>query len=127
MNSDLYSNTKYSFDRDESKTIIISVPMTTSDNTFSVVLSENLTVDKHSDVYLDSLTTYNCKTSDSSEVDMGFVLSIDQFEIKSSSNQETGKVDITRSLFIPNDQHDATVVDVSKTHKGKKTKLHMLY
>lgn len=120
MNSDLYSNTKYSFDRDESKTIIISVPMTTGDNTFSVVLSENLTVDKHSDVYLDSLTTYNCKTSDSSEVDMGFVLSIDQFEIKSSSNQETGKADITRSLFIPNDQHDATVVDVSKTHKGKK-------
>lgn len=119
MNTDLYSNTKYSFDRDESKTIIISVPMTTTDNTFSVVLSENLTVDKHSDVYLDSLTTYNCKTSDSSEVDMGFVLSIDQFEIKSSSNQETGKADITRSLFIPNDQHDA-VVDVSKTHKGKK-------
>ena len=119
MNSDLYSNTKYSFDRDESKTIIISVPMTTSDNTFSVVLSENLIVDKHSDVYLDSLTTYNCKSSDSSEVDMGFVLSIDQFEIKSSSNQETGKADITRSLFIPNDQHDTTV-DVSKTHKGKK-------
>ena len=89
MNSDLYSNTKYSFDRDESKTIVISVPMTTGHNTFSVVLSENLTVDKHSDVYLDSLTTYNCKTSDSSEVDMGFVLSIDQFEIKSSSNQET--------------------------------------
>ena len=37
MNSDLYSNTKYSFDRDESKTIVISVPMTTGDNTFSVV------------------------------------------------------------------------------------------
>ena len=121
MNSDLYSNTKYSFDRDESKTIIISVPMTTTgDNTFSVVLSENLTVDKHSDVYLDSITTYNCKTSNNSEVNMGFVLSIDQFEIRSSSNQETGKADITRSLFIPNDQHDATVVNVSKTHKGKK-------
>ena len=29
------------------------------------------------------------------------------------------KADITRSLFIPNDQHDTTV-DVSKTHKGKK-------
>ena len=120
MNSDLYSNTKYSFDRDESKTIIISVPMTTGDNTFSVVLSENLIVDKHSDVYLDSLTTYNCNSSGNSELNMGFVLSIDQFEIKSSSNQETGKADITRSLFIPNDQHDTTTVNVSKTHKGKK-------
>lgn len=120
MNSDLYSNTKYSFDRDESKTIIISVPMTVADNTFSVILSENLTVDKHSEVYLDSLTTYNCKTSNGLEQDMGFVLSIDQFEIKSSSNQETGKADITRSLFIPNDQHDETVFAVSKTHKGKK-------
>lgn len=125
MNSDLYSNTKYSFDRDESKTIIISVPMTTGDNTFSVVLSENLTVDKHSDVYLDSLTTYNCKSSHNSEVDMGFVLSIDQFEIRSSSNQETGKADITRSVFIPNDQNspppgEGSHVDTSKTHKGKK-------
>ena len=119
MNSDLYSNTKYSFDRDESKVIIISVPMNVNDNTFSVILSENLTVDKHSEVYLDSLTTYNCKTSNASEQDMGFVLSIDQFEIKSSSNQETGKADITRSLFIPNDQHD-TFLAVSKTHKGKK-------
>jgi len=94
--------------------------MTSEDNTFSVILSENLTVDKHSEVYLDSLTTYNCKTSNASEQDMGFVLSIDQFEIKSSSNQETGKADITRSLFIPNDQHDPTVLAVSKTHKGKK-------
>lgn len=119
MNTDLYSNTKYYFDRDESKTIIISVPMTNSENNFSVNLSENITVDKHSEVYLDSLTTYNCKTSHNSEDDMGFVLSIDQFEIKSSSNQETGKADISRSVFIPNEQN-STSVNNSKSHKGKK-------
>ena len=120
MNTDLYSNTKYSFDRDESKTIVINVPMTTGNNTFSVVLSENITVDKHSDVYLDSLTTFNCKSSHNSEVDMGFILSIDQFEIKSYSNQETGIADISRAIFIPNDQHNTTDLNVSKTHKGKK-------
>lgn len=125
MNSDLYSNTHYSFDRDESKTIIISVPMTTGDNTFSVDMTENITVDKHSDIYLDSLTTYNCKTSHNSEEDMGFILSIDQFEIKSYSNQETGKADISRALYIPNDQNstpsaDGSHIDTCKTHKGKK-------
>jgi len=120
MNTDLYSNTKYSFDRDESKTIVINVPMTVLNNTFSVVLSENITVDKHSEVYLDSLTTFNCKSSHNSEVDMGFILSIDQFEIKSSSNQEIGATDITRSIFIPNDQHASVDLNVSKTHKGKK-------
>ena len=125
MNTDLYSNTKYYFDRDESKTIIISVPMTNSENNFSVNLSENITVDKHSEVYLDSLTTYNCKTSHNSEDDMGFVLSIDQFEIKSSSNQETGKADISRSVFIPNEQNSpppdsGSHLDTSKSHKGKK-------
>lgn len=125
MNTDLYSNTKYSFDRDESKTIVINVPMTTGNNTFSVDLSENITVDKHSDVYLDSLTTFNCKSSHNSEVDMGFILSIDQFEIKSYSNQETGIADISRAIFIPNDQNssppsEGSHIDTSKTHKGKK-------
>ena len=125
MNTDLYSNTKYYFDRDESKTIIISVPMTTGVKTFSVNLIENITIDKHSEVYLDSLTTFNCNTSHASEDDMGFVLSIDQFEIKSSSNQETGKADISRSVFIPNEQNSPPAaggshVDTSKSHKGKK-------
>jgi len=120
MEKELYSNTKYSFERDESKTIVVNVPMTTTVNTFDVALPESLIVDKHSEVYLDSLTTYYCETSKGDGDNMGFILSIDQFEIKSVSNTST----IGRSIFIPNDQNidgsTASNLAVSKTHKGKK-------
>ena len=122
MEKELYSNTKYSFERDESKTIVVNVPMTTTVNTFDVALPESLIVDKHSEVYLDSLTTYYCETSKGDGDNMGFILSIDQFEIKSVSNTST----IGRSIFIPNDQNipagTSPFLDlaVSKTHKGKK-------
>ena len=52
----------------------------------------------------------------SSPNNIGFILSIDEFEIRSVSNTST----IGRSLFIPNDQNHATITTVSKTHKGKK-------
>ena len=120
MENELYSNTKYSFERDESKTIIINVPMTTSSNTFDVSLPESLIVDKHADISLDSLTTYYCKTHKGDSDNMGFILSIDQFEIKSVSNTSS----IGRSIFIPNDQNidgsTASDLAISKTHKGKK-------
>ena len=35
MDNSLYSNTVYSFDREESKTIIINVEMTTDNNLFT--------------------------------------------------------------------------------------------
>ena len=120
MENELYSNTKYSFERDESKTIIINVPMTTSSNTFDVSLPESLIVDKHADISLDSLTTYYCKTHKGDSDNMGFILSIDQFEIKSVSNTSS----IGRSIFIPNDQNidgsTSANLAISKTHKGKK-------
>ena len=120
MENELYSNSKYSFERDESKTIIINVPMTTSSNTFDVSLPESLIVDKHADISLDSLTTYYCKTHKGDSDNMGFILSIDQFEIKSVSNTSS----IGRSIFIPNDQNidgsTSANLAISKTHKGKK-------
>ena len=115
METSLYSNTVYSFEREGSKTIIINIPMTVNDNSFRVNLDEPITIDDHSDIYLDSLTTYDCNTSSSSPNDIGFILSIDEFEIRSVSNTSI----IGRSLFIPNDQNNA-ITTVSKTHKGKK-------
>ena len=115
MDNSLYSNTVYSFDREESKTIIINVEMTTDNNLFQINLNELITIDTHSDIYLDSLTTYDCKTSKGSPENIGFILSIDEFEIKTTSNTPT----IGRSLFIPNDQNQETT-NISKTHKGKK-------
>ncbi len=122
MENELYSNTKYSFERDGSKTIVINHIMDTTNKAFDVVLPENLIVDKHADVYLDSLTTFYCKTSKGVSNNMGFILSIDQFDIKSVSNTSI----IGRSIFIPNDQNISAGTTpfpdlaISKTHKGKK-------
>ena len=120
MDNSLYANTKYSFERNERKSLVVNIPMTTAKNTFDVVLPEMLSIDGHSDIFLDSLTTFNCKTSNGSVNDMGFILSIDQFDIKSISNTS----DIGRSIFIPNDLNiDGTTssdLEISKTHKGKK-------
>ena len=80
MEKELYSNTNYSFERNESKTIIINVPMTTTSHTFDVTLSESIVIDKNSDVLLDSLTTYNCNTSDNSEENIGFIFTINEFK-----------------------------------------------
>ena len=127
MENNLYTNTNYSFERDGSKTIIINVSMGANITTFDVPLSEMITIDKHADIYLDLLTTFNCKRSVDSMEDMGFVLSIDQFEIRSVTNRSVISLkdsDLGRSVFIPNDQNiDGTGelnLDVSKTHKGKK-------
>ena len=116
MEKELYSNTKYSFERDERKTIVINVPIPlTTVHTFDVPLTEQITIDKHSDVLLDSLTTYNCNTSNGSENNMGFILTINELDVKSVSNTSS----IGRSVFIPNEQTSAST-DTSKTHKGKK-------
>ena len=117
MEKELYSNTNYSFERNESKTIIINVPMTTTSHTFDVTLSESIVIDKNSDVLLDSLTTYNCNTSDNSEENIGFIFTINEFQVRSVSNTSS----IGRAVFIPNEQSGASSdTDTSKTHKGKK-------
>lgn len=115
MENELYSNTNYSFERDESKTIIINVPMTTTSHTFDVTLSESIVIDKKSDVLLDSLTTHNCKTSNNSEENIGFIFTINEFQVRSVSNTSS----IGRAVFVPNEQSSGHV-DISKTHKGKK-------
>lgn len=115
MEKELYSNTNYSFERNESKTIIINVPMTTNSHTFDITLSESIVIDKNSDVLLDSLTTYNCNTSSNSEENIGFILTINEFQVRSVSNTSS----IGRAVFIPNEQSGSSS-DTSKTHKGKK-------
>ena len=86
MSKDLYSNTKYNFDRDV-KTIILDIPITDLNvHTFTKNLEESLTVDVHSDIYLDSITTYNCVSSSGNSSNMGFILTINEFEVKSVQN-----------------------------------------
>jgi len=120
----IFENTNYSFDRRESQSLVIDVDRTSpaaGDSVeFKVKLVEPLIIDKQSNVYLDSLTTFKCLQS--KEISkMGFLLSIDDFPIKTASNNENAN----RSLYIPNeqtgdDESDESGKGEARSHKGKK-------
>ncbi len=122
----LYENSGYQFERRERKTLLLEVqdnvpntygttPLTVAANKFSVKLHEPLIIDKLSDIYLDSFTTFDIHPNNTGADDarMGFILSIDQFNINTNSNNSN----IFNKIFIPN---DASAADRTYTHKGKK-------
>tara|TARA_B100000214_G_scaffold375004_1_gene359582 strand:- start:474 stop:968 length:495 start_codon:yes stop_codon:yes gene_type:complete len=110
----IFENTNYTYQRKETQSIILDVECGTT-ITFNETLDEPLIIDKPSDVYLDALTTFLCKTTDS-EGEMGFLLRIDDFPIKTVSNNSSAN----RALFIPNEQTTDGNPSKGKTHKGKK-------
>ena len=60
-----------------------------STTTFNLELREPLIIDKLSDIYLDSFTTFDCLiNTDTSGAGMGFILDIDQFNIQNNSTNE---------------------------------------
>lgn len=114
ISRNIFENTDYIFDRRETQSLVLDIECGTTVN-FSVDLVEPLIIDKLSNVNLDSLTTFNCKTSDDKS-ELGFLLSLDDFPIKTSSN----KSNINRNLYIPNEQNTASDPTLGRTHKGKK-------
>ena len=109
----LYENTRYNFERNERKTLILDVSIPDKAVlTFSKNLHEPLRIDKLSDIYLDSFTTFTAVENDAVD-NMAFVLGIDQFNINSNSNSGT----ISNKIIIPNDDTAGTG---TKVHKGKK-------
>lgn len=112
----IFENTDYIFNRRETHSLVIDVECGVTVN-FDAPLIEPLIVDKQSDVYLDSLSTFHCKTSDAAATgEMGFLLSLDDFPIKTASNNSL----INRSLYIPNEQNTESNPLIGRSHKGKK-------
>ena len=95
----LYQNSQYDFERLNKKTLILDISIDTS-TTFNVSLIEPFKIDRLSDIYLDSLTTYNAldnKHSDSNH--MCFILGLPDFNIHSASNNSN----IQNKIIIPNE------------------------
>ena len=117
MEDSMFNNSSYQLDRLDRQTIILDIVKGNEAGVdkinFSVELMEALNIDKKYNLFLDSITTHNCVQNNSTNT-MGFLLSINNFNILSSSSQE-----ISRKLFIPNEQ-SGSGTDVTKTHKGKK-------
>ena len=110
----IFENTDYVFNRRETHSLVLDVECGTT-VTFDETVIEPLIVDKQSDVYLDSLSTFRCKKSDA-EGNMAFLLSLDNFPIKTASNNAT----INRNLYIPNEQNTESSLSIGRSHKGKK-------
>ena len=114
----MYQNTGASHsERIERKALIIDVQ--NPDIDFNVGLHEPLKIDKLSDIYLDSFTTLRAKENDSSVEDIAFLLSINEFNINSTSNTSI----IHNKVIIPNStkDNDANNKDgPTVTHKNKK-------
>ena len=108
----LYQNTNYSFERREKQTLILDLNIST-DLTFSIDLEEPLIIDKLSDIYLEYFITSNCKQSNKDR--MGFILKIDQFNIKTNTNNNS----LLGGIFIPNEEGNSASAQVI-VHKGRK-------
>jgi hypothetical protein len=110
-----YQTTRSRFERIERKSLIIDVQIGTA-TSFSLTLHEPLKIDKLSDVYLDSFTTYKSiakyDVADSSNI--AFLLGINEFNINSNSG---GNANAFNKIIIPNSSVDATS---SVSHKDKK-------
>ena len=108
-----YSNTNYNFERIDKKTLIIdSDALAQTAKTFSLTLYEPFIIDKLSDIYLDSFTTFNAEIN-TDTTNMGIILDIDQFNIKSNSTNKH----LFNKIYIPNEDSAGTSTVV---HKGKK-------
>ena len=122
----MYQNSGYQFERRDKKTLIVDVADVSNTNAplskaeeFSLDLFEPLTIDKLSDVYLDSFMTHNsliCHTGDT----MAFVLKINEFNINSNVASTSSNKHIFNSIIIPNDHDSIDNVHSCVIHKGKK-------
>lgn len=111
----MYHNTNYSFERNKRKSLIIKMEPGDGVVSETVKLIEPLIIDKLSDVYLDSFTTHYVKTADD-KGEIGFILDIDDFNIKTSTNDPN----LFNKIFIPNEQITSSDPQIGRVHKGKK-------
>ena len=78
-----YQNPRYTNERNRKRTLILDIDDSShthlgSGTEFTVDLYEPLNIDKHSEIYLDNFTTYNCNLSDTN-AHSSFCLKINEF------------------------------------------------
>ena len=108
-----YQNSNYSRERETRKTLIIDSGTLSTTKTFSLTLQEPFIIDKLSDVYLESFTTFDSLVNTATK-NMGLILDIEQFNIQNNSTNEL----LFNKIFISNE--DANGSEKTVVHKGKK-------
>ena len=130
-----YKNTGYMNNRNKKKTLILDIQDGTinkngistfvspliSGNEFNIKFLEPFVIDKHSEIFLDSITTFNGNLS--SVPDMSsFCLHINEFNIQTNvaSEDDTDKNNIFNSIILPNENNNVNNYFGAVIQKGKK-------
>ena len=112
-----FENSRYIDNRIQRKTLIVDhVIGTEASGIFNIDLKEPISINKESEIYLDSFTTFHAfqnKKTTAPEY-MGFLLNINEFPVQTISTEQNqnGKI------IIPNE--DTTGGGEVVIHKGKK-------
>jgi len=108
-----FENSRYIDNRIQRKTLILDVEI--SDTDLSVTLAEPISINKESEIYLDSFTTFHAKQNNNPD-EMAFVLKINEFPVQTISTKQgqNGKI------IIPNEEVNASTSKKVTIHKGKK-------
>ena len=122
-----YKNSQYRNTRNEKKTLVVDINDTDGSTSlgagseFSVELFEPLIIDKHSEVYLDNVITFNSNITDSID-NSAFCLRINEFNIDSNtaSDVATNRGTMYNSILIPNEHDSFSENHQSVLHKSKK-------
>ena len=108
----IYQNSGYDRGSKKRTLVIVNSDITMGSYTFTETLVEPFIIDKMSDVYLDSFTTFQAKANTAVD-DMAFRITIDDLNI-----QTGGDGDNYRTIIVPNEATSAGAV--TRVHKGRK-------
>ena len=108
----IYQNSGYDRGSKKRTLVIVNNDIDTGNDTFTETLVEPFIIDKMSDVYLDSFTTFYSNLNTTAN-DMAFRITIDDLNI-----QTGGDGDNFRSIIVPNESTSTN--PSTRVHKGRK-------
>jgi hypothetical protein len=116
----LYQNPGYQFERREKKNLLIDYKIGLTITDINLPLFEPLKIDKLSDVYIESFTTFHALANTNVEK-VAFVIDINELNINTSTNLYSTGTTTTNNfnkIVIPNEE--GTAGARTKVHKGRK-------
>ena len=108
----MYQNSRYTSDRDEKQLITIKLDNSVTSKIYSLV--EPITIDRLSDIYIDSFISNNITQSDADHNII--ILGVKEFNIKSVSNDAK----YNNKIIIPNTNGAAASVNTTIAHRATK-------
>ena len=122
VNNRLFQNTKYNFDRRPAQLVVIQQDFSdNADISFKADLVEPLILDGHADVFLEFISFQNIQFATDSHLENinCFALEIDEFPLKTSSNNS----ELKDKYIIPNEAYGLTDIsgDVDTNATGAST------